>query len=65
MYTPAFSVARVYQLIIEAYDVAGNVAVAGPFGRTVTTVPTPTSQQIYLPLISRTSQQVYLPLISR
>jgi len=57
-YTPALSVAGVYGLIIEAYDVAGNVAVAGPFSRTVTTVPTPTpppptGQQLYLPLINR------------
>ena len=52
-YTPALSLAGVYGLIIEAYDGAGNVAVAGPFTRTVNTPPPPSIRQIYLPLINR------------
>ena len=36
-YTPTFSLAGGYGLIIEAYDVAGNAAAVGPYGRTITT----------------------------
>lgn len=41
-YTPAVGTPGIYDLLVEAYDVAGNAAVAGPFTRTITDVPTPT-----------------------
>ncbi len=41
-YTPSFGTTGQYSLIIEAYDVAGNAAAAGPFTRTIATLSTPT-----------------------
>ncbi|MCE7988086.1 MAG: DUF11 domain-containing protein [Caldilinea sp. CFX5] len=60
-YTPVLSTAGVYQLIIEAYDGAGNGAVAGPFTRIVDNVPTPTPT----PPVPPSTKQIYLPLINR
>jgi uncharacterized repeat protein (TIGR01451 family) len=41
-YTPTFGTVGLYNLIIEAYDVAGNASAVGTFPRTVSTAPTPT-----------------------